>query len=1311
MVPNPLEQLLRTFSHPSPGASSAVSASAGPRSPGPFSPRAEAAGGGDSAALLSLLRGTARAGTVTSPPPPPVKSPLLSPRGGGGNSAKDLLGLLMGSGDRDTGEPKEEEEEEDATPRAGRDKIEAGALAGAETLGLTGMHESVAAPSSLGQGAPSSSATATASEPTSPKSAPAPVFSFVSPFDYLESTRPARKDDAPTVRSPLSAPSPTTQTDNGAAAPPVAPAVPSPSETEVGASSVVKSTGPRATSMPRTYLAANYLPRTPAPAPSWAPLGVRLPRRVSLPYDAPQHLTISTSDPHLEALVPTAPEVTPIALFPVPAGDRESSAGAARRRTAGIWEYGIAYASAGGTGKHRVRVIDRESGAKVLLKGKRDEKDIVDLQVEQVEARPGAKRRIACVGREGRLSMWEVPDRFEDEAEATKQSTRILNIAPNPDAQYAFARFVPDQRTLYAVRSDRVVSAFDLEHPSAKPKEIRLIGGGDIVDVAFSPDAVYAAVLTTESVVTFQLDNSSAQKKTKLEDVLPEGSAHLAEQAAFVSPAPEGMHAITSPEGIPARPLGLAISSAHGTKIHILPVHIQNGRLSLATTATVQIDVAPPRAAEDEPFQYGQVEYHIKTQSLVVSHSLRGSLFTLRLAFVEGPDGEPLIRINHVLEHPTPEPILSFTLDSMTTTAAYSLSGDQQQQQVPEGVRAASKIRYGALAIHPGGVHHIALIAEQPRHYVETAPKHRSHDSDTSSDGEGGPRRMSLEGSIHVSSEVEVTVEEIDVVEVVGAGAEGVKAGENVVQTVLIAASSVDEPEEVEEGAGSGFVTAQGTPRTATSAMPTVTSSPAKAAEPALGDLSRGLTAATTPISELSRPDAFAAPATSVEPTEQDPHVLRRDMAGVPPVAAAEGQKRPAPQDRDVRSELERIERDLPAKVAGIVQRELEGQAARAPSIDTKLHGLEQRLSSAFETAVARQTTAAVQASVAQVLPMALSRQLSHPDLLLTLSESIAGNVAPFLEEALSTQLVSAIAPALEGRLSVAVEGVLDSIRQEMLDVRKEITQEQSGAVSILEDEVANLREEVSTMKAMLEKMERLLMASAASAAKTHADSPHHSHAPAGASMPRQVSQPMPASRGPSGYVPSQPIAASYPHPHPSMSTAAPALPPIPRAVTPPSRYEELFTDVMLPSHEPEFAALTQLIMASPMSRLEAIFPPPPAAPSLPMPVVLSLAYRLSQLLANKDGPVDDADKRHLLWLRKAIAACDGKQTPEIVALIPRILTNVVDNLVTRGRRLMAMNDQAGANEVRLVTQYAHARLTLFQQAGADGPGVETFRR
>lgn len=40
----------------------------------------------------------------------------------------------------------------------------------------------------------------------------------------------------------------------------------------------------------------------------------------------------------------------------------------------------------------------------------------------------------------------------------------------------------------------------------------------------------------------------------------------------------------------------------------------------------------------------------------------------------------------------------------------------------------------------------------------------------------------------------------------------------------------------------------------------------------------------------------------------------------------------------------------------------------------------------------------------------------------------------------------------------------------------------------------------------------------------------------------------------------------------------------------------------------------------------------------------------------------------------------------------------------------MALQDLAGANDVRLVQQYAHARLTLFAQPGA-GEGFEQFRR
>lgn len=348
----------------------------------------------------------------------------------------------------------------------------------------------------------------------------------------------------------------------------------------------------------------------------------------------------------------------------------------------------------------------------------------------------------------------------------------------------------------------------------------------------------------------------------------------------------------------------------------------------------------------------------------------------------------------------------------------------------------------------------------------------------------------------------------------------------------------------------------------------------------------------------------------------------------------------------------------------------------------------------------------------------------------LPLSASIATTIVPPIERTLTSALVNSIVPAFEAKLAAAVDGVVEDIRQEMVDVRKEIVQEQSGSVSVLEDEVQALREEVSTMKSMLEKMERLVLASAAQA-----------HSPATTS-PRIVQQPLQHARQPIARHVSQPYVATGPlspvetH-HPLRQSQPPSasfpLPPIPRAQTPPERYEELFTEAMQPQHEPEFAALQHLISSAPVSRIDAVFPPPPAAPKITMAVVLSLAYRLSQVLANKDVPLDDEGKKQLLWLRKAIAACDGKvrptschpprpkssltpsvpaqQPPDLLLLIPRILTNVIDNLVLRGRRLMALNDQAGAGEIRLVQQYANARLSLFAQAGAEGPGVEVFRR
>lgn len=997
---NPLEQLLRTFSQPRPTPSSPAP------SPLPTGDREADTGqvptttSKDSATLLSLLKGSSSSsGPVPTSPstkPAVTTSPLLSPRGG---NAKDLLGLLMGGSASTSPAAREQppaapssssslEEPLAATTRAQApeggttDETKEAPQTG-QTLGLTGMPEEAVAPAEA-NATSSSSATA------------APVFTFVSPFDFLDSIRsppPAttakRTDDGQQQRDaavPQSLPTATESGDAAAAAAstarrsfaasaPVAfvsaaasvPSAPSPtsiiSASEVGAQSNATTPpnggggGGAGSTFPHEYLASGYLSPAPAPAPSWAPLGVRLPRRASLPPNAPQHLTISTSDPHHEALVPSPPEVTPIALFSVPAEDRRSLA---RRRTAGIWEHGIAYASAAGSGKHRIRVIDRESGAKVLLKGKRDEKEVVDLQVDR-SSRDGY-RRIACVANGGALSVWQVPDRFENENEASKQcvcacppfencrrdslvlicvhhfdrSTRILHIAgeasPSP---FVFARFVPGQQRLYVVRADRVISVYYLSQPAAKPRDIRLIGGGEIVDVAFSPDAAYAAVLMTKSVVTFQLDNSGAQKKLELDEILPSGVE--ADQVAFVTPAAEA----TTPQDPPRRrqPLGLAISSAHGTRISVIPTQSQeDGRLSLATTPTAEIEMTPPPSSEHADSLFGQMEYHEKTQSLVMSHSLRGSLFTFRLAFVDGPaDGggeQPLIRVNHVLEHPTPAPVLSFTLDSLPAADPHAAAASSETD-LPEGVRAASKIRYGALVVHPGGVHHVALIAEQPRQYAaaaaeEVAPKDPSlsHDSDTSSDGEGPfARRMSLEGSIHVSSEVEVTVEEIQVVEL--------EVDEVVIQTVLLAAS-VDEPDD--DDLEQSPTTAEGTPRGSTTAMPAAASSPPPpsrrlAAEPALGDLSNGLPAASTPVAELSSAEAASSSGPGLADVKLSGPLVNaaiRNMKATrsgSPAAANATPLGPAPTaatQRSGPSESARFEQALPAKIAQIVQQELQ---------------------------------------------------------------------------------------------------------------------------------------------------------------------------------------------------------------------------------------------------------------------------------------------------------------------------------------------------------------------------------------------------
>lgn len=329
-----------------------------------------------------------------------------------------------------------------------------------------------------------------------------------------------------------------------------------------------------------------------------------------------------------------------------------------------------------------------------------------------------------------------------------------------------------------------------------------------------------------------------------------------------------------------------------------------------------------------------------------------------------------------------------------------------------------------------------------------------------------------------------------------------------------------------------------------------------------------------------------------------------------------------------------------------------------------------------------------------------MEKLLLRPDLALHFTRNFSAAIAPSLERSISQAVVNDLVPSFNQNLSTAVESIMQSIRQERVDVRKEIMHEQSAAVAVLEEQVGSLTAEVAGLKAMLGKMEGLVFALAAPMGpKAMAVSPS-THQPAIAPQSHSLRQSQ------SGY----------------------SLPPIPRTETPPERYEDLFTNAMQPSEEPDFKALAHLLNSSPPARVENVFPPAPAQPKISMAVVLSLAYRTSQLLKAKEAPLDEEGRRQLLWLKKAIIACDGKvrrrccpflpsfkltqapvtqQPPEFLAMIPRILDTVLSNLVQRGRLCMALGDVAGAAEVRVVEQYARARAELF----ADGESSEGFRR
>lgn len=217
------------------------------------------------------------------------------------------------------------------------------------------------------------------------------------------------------------------------------------------------------------------------------------------------------------------------------------------------------------------------------------------------------------------------------------------------------------------------------------------------------------------------------------------------------------------------------------------------------------------------------------------------------------------------------------------------------------------------------------------------------------------------------------------------------------------------------------------------------------------------------------------------------------------------------------------------------------------------------------------------------------------------LARNFSTAIGPSLENNITKVVVSTVIPLVTKSIQSAFESLNQTIRFEMVEVRKSIVKEQGGALESTEREVLFLKEEMKNMKVTLARMESLISSTSSSSSRRAASSSQSQHVP-------------------ENYV----------------------LPVIPRAESPPESYEITFTNALQPSNEPEFVSLLHLINSSPATRMDAVFPAQPAKPRISPPVILSLAYRLGTVIQNKVGKLDDEGKKQLQYLRKCINALDG---------------------------------------------------------------------
>ncbi|KAM0787142.1 hypothetical protein ACM66B_006393 [Microbotryomycetes sp. NB124-2] len=1062
----------------------------------------------------------------------------------------------------------------------------------------------------------------------------APKFAaFVSPFDALEQSyakdkaskalKQAASDQESNRSTPVNPPRDTLSPVSGTrlatgsvASSDAGDLTPS----HVPASPALKGKAPARQSM----LASSYLPSPASESASNGPSGLRLPRNDTIA----QVLTIDVSDDLRDSLLTDPVKTTPVALFNVELKRPQG-------QIVGLSNRSFTYT----TSKGRARVIDKDSGTRILLKAHKTE--LIDLQVAK-NAGPEGTRAIATVAQDDKLILWAVPDHCTEETAGFTRTPELSTEFLGSNEHWRVVRLHPHFPEVPVIvagtsKGTGVVLSAPLKLDTQfNTDDVRVtkLGDSPVVDIDFSPDGTAFAALTMDGQVMIC---STANPR----DVLVTRKSIVADKPAT---------AVRLLANHTCRPSALALLSDEGRHGQLVSLHqIKDAR----QPATIEF-LSPG----DADANFGTCAYHRPSNSLYWSSSVRGSLFAFKLAYPESDhalsseakddadflkllqttctvDGRPP-RIDHVVEIPSPAPVVSFAL---------------------EDGASAEDDTFSALIAHPGGIHQIHF--KQPRVPVTSASASGTESDSDFADDEAhidSGRRMSLESAIHVSSEVEIAVDEIDpVAESVSIPDTPALPALGLSQTMLAAVSVEPAVSPVAEEPPSRTDTAETIDRNST-VTPTASATATHAINAAIKTMK-------------------AAKKAQAEQQQRTPEIAGRELAPALTSSSKTSTANASPQapgryaDDVANSSLKEIRKlttSLPTKIAEMVEAEFEKHVYR---LEEQRH-------------VDRVDEKARQESMLKVMSSQLTK---HTSKLVeqTLKDELA-KLGPIVEKSMQRALSSSMEKTQTGvrkTIQQDVEQALiksDSLRKLEGQIATEATR-QARAEAHEESVKVGL---TTLQRSFLDLQKELVKSYTANAMLVETMGKMQSNVLAMQNNLQRLEQTVAALRlGPPAAAPA--LANTTPTLAASASPLASDSPVSAQLNVVAEDLETKFTEMLQPSQEPDFVELKAFIRKSTPRLLDQIMPPPLSGlkPTISNAVLLSLTLRIGQLVAREEARHSQENAVEGHWLLRCVESLDSTES-EIQHYGPKIAEWVTRGLQTRQATLVKLGDIVGTQQI-----------------------------